>query len=77
MTTLSAGPAHTMVDGTVYALPPRRKLITVITSGGTIAVSNDNSTFQNITLDSNKNFESSAIFIKCTGADALVAIKTY
>lgn len=74
---ISLGVVKSMTASQVYALPARLCNYTVITSGGTISVSLDNSTFQNITLDSNKNFMTSAPFIKCTGASALIVGKPY
>lgn len=77
MELISVGKMKTMTDGTVYALPAALCNYTVITSGGTISVSLDNSTFQNITLDSNKNFVTSGLFVKSTGADAQICGKPY
>jgi DeoR/GlpR family transcriptional regulator of sugar metabolism len=76
MTTVVAiGRLETLVQNTVYALPARLCNCTVITSGGTINVSLDNSTYQAITLDSNKNFQTSALFVKSTGADSQITIQ--
>lgn len=58
----------TVVDGQVYALPPKAVQVTVLGTAGTVAVSNDNSTFVTMTLDSNKNFQTSAAFLKITSA---------
>ena len=76
-TAIQAGVVQSMVDGTIYALPPRLCNYTVITSGGTISVSLDESTFQTITLDANKNFITSAPFVKVTGAAALIIGRSY
>ena len=76
-TAITAGPVFDMVAGTIYALPARLCNWTVITSGGTIAVSLDGTTFQNITLDANKNFITSAPFIKVTGAAAQIVGRSY
>lgn len=73
---LTIGPVHTLATNTVYALPPRACLITVDTTGGAIiSVSLDNSTFIAVTLDANKNFQSSAPFIKSTTAPALLVAR--
>lgn len=74
---ISVGVVKSMTAATVYALPGRLCLYTVITSGGTIAVSLDGNTFQTITLDSNKNFVTAAPLIKVTGAGADIVGKAY
>ena len=73
---LSAGPAYTLsTTESAYALPSMAALtITVITSSGVISVSNDNSNWQTITLDSNKNFNTSAQFIRSTTGDSVISI---
>jgi hypothetical protein len=74
---ITIGTVVTMVASTVYALPAHLCNFTVITSGGTVAVSLDGSTWQTITLDANKNFMSSAPFVRVTGASALIVAKPY
>jgi hypothetical protein len=74
---ISLGKAETMVQNQVYALPNRLCNYTVITSGGTIQVSLDNSTWQSITLDSNKNFITSAPYVKSINAGSQIIGKAY
>jgi hypothetical protein len=75
MTLLSAGQTYTLTQNTVYALPAKVVRGSVYTSGGTINVSVDNSHFQAITLDANKEFVTASVFIKSTGADSVVSLK--
>lgn len=69
------GQAITLTSTVIYALPSRACMCTVITSTGVISVSLDNSTYQAITLDTNKNFQTAAIFIKSTTADSVICCK--
>ena len=73
--TLSAGGQYTLVQNTVYALPPVQVRIAVYTSGGTVNVSPDNSNFKAITLDSNNEFVTAGGWIKSTGAGSVVTVK--
>lgn len=75
-TAITAGPVFDMEADVVYALPARLCNYTAITAG-TLSVSLDESTFQNITLDANKNFITSAPFIKVTGATAQIVGRSY
>lgn len=77
MELISLGVVKAMTQNTVYALPAQLCNYTVITSGGTIAVSLDGITYQNITLDANKNFVTSAPFAKSTGAASQIVGKSY
>lgn len=69
---LPLGVAVTLVAGTSVALPAKAVQITV-QGAGTQSVSNDNSTFANMTLDSNNNFQTSAAFLKSTGTPIVIA----
>ena len=69
------GVSLSMVQDVIYALPDRACLFSVYTSGGTIAVSVDGTNYQNITLDSNKNFQTSGLLIKSTGAASVIIAK--
>ncbi len=74
---INLGLVLAMDEDTVYAMPAQLCNFTVITSGGTIEVSLDDSTWQAITLDTNKNFTSSAPYVRCTGDDALIIGKAF
>lgn len=74
---ISLGSVMAMTAGVSYATPARLCNFTVITSGGTISVSLDESTWQAITLDANVNFVSSAPFVRVTGAAAQIIGKSY
>jgi len=64
---------HTLAANTVYALPG--KICRVhITGAGAVEVSNDNSTWDTVTADANKEFITAAVFIRST-AGAIVSVK--
>ena len=72
---LSIGLTETLTAATVYALPMKSVRIAVYQSGGTIAVSVDNSHWQTVTLDSNSEFVTAAAFIKAVTTNAIVTVK--
>lgn len=65
------GPIYTLTASIIYALPARRCLVHIQQSGGTIQVSLDGSTFADITLDDDEQFESAGGFIRAVTTDAL------
>jgi hypothetical protein len=73
---LTVGPAHTLVQNTVYALPARATLAAVTTSGGTVQVSNDASVWTSVTL-TNGTFQAASVFIKSINADSIITCKNY
>lgn len=80
MIALSCGPAYVLSSTeSSYALPPvpAKNVTVIIASGAIISISNDNSNWQAATLDTNKNFLTSAKFIRTTTADATIAIGRY
>lgn len=68
---LSIGPAITLVQNQVYALPARRVLAR---STGAIETSQDGTTFAAVTLTNNQA-ELAAVFIRSTGANNIVTLK--
>lgn len=70
---LTIGPPHTLVQNLTYALPARSVDVFVLGSG--MEVSNDNSTWQAITLDSNKEFQAFAQFIRSTAVGSIITLK--
>jgi hypothetical protein len=72
MTTLSAGPIHTLVQNTVYALPPRAG--TVFSSLG-LEVDNDTTFASPGTVTANTSTKVAAAFARCTTGAAVVSIK--
>lgn len=72
---LIPGQKTTLIQNQTYQLPGTCTEITVITSGGTIEVSLDGTTWQAMTLDSNKNFKTSAIFIHSINTTSDVVVK--
>jgi len=74
---INLGVVKTLVQDDVYATPAQLCNFTVITAGGTIEVSLDESTWQAITLDANKNFTSSAPYIRSINDDALIIAKHF
>lgn len=75
--TVLAGIAIILSEGLSYALPPRIVEITVILPGGaSIEVSLDGTIWQAMTLDSNKNFITSAAFIRSVAHDSFIVAKS-
>ena len=74
-TAISAGLVFEMLEDEVYAMPAPLCNSTVQTAGGTIEVSLDESTWQEITPDSNFNFTTSAPYIRVSDDDALIICK--
>lgn len=71
------GLVTTLLDGIEYALPPNLVNVTVITSSGTIEISLDSNSWEAMTLDSNKNFDTAAIFIRSSGGNSTIIAKAY
>ena len=71
--TLSAGPAYTLLEDVVYALPPR--VVRIVVASGTISTSVNGSDWQTITLDSNDEFVTAAQIIRSTGDDGEVSVR--
>lgn len=71
------GSSTTLVQDGVYSLPNKVINATVITSSGSIEISLDGNTWQAITLDSNKNFTTSAPFIRSVSGDSTIIAKAF
>ena len=78
-TMLSIGPAHTLVAGTIYALPARASLCHISQAGGTIEQSNDVafSAAQVVTLDDDEQFLAGGAFIRAVTTNATAVFKAY
>lgn len=74
---ITLGRIITLTEDIIYVLPPQVVNVTVITSAGTIEVSLDAITWQEMTLDNNKNFTTSAVFIRSVDGDSDVIAKAF
>ncbi len=74
-TGVTLGIAIDLAEGVTYTLPPKLVNVTVITLSGTIQVSLDQTNWITITLSSNKNFKTSAPFIRSVGGDSTIIAK--
>lgn len=72
---IGLGVVKTMTQNTIYALPARLCNFTVYTAAGTVQVSNDQTNWQSMTLDSNKNFTSAAAFAKSINDSSVIIAK--
>lgn len=77
ITSIMPGVITSLTQSTVYALPPKRCLLYATT--GTFTLSNDSAmtTSTAVTVDTNKQVEVAAAFIKCTTNTIDVVVKTY
>lgn len=71
---IQLGVVTTLIADEDYALPPCLVSITVI-AGNDLYVSLDGITWQQITLDSNNSFKTSAVFISSTGGNSVIIAK--
>jgi len=75
---LNPGTPAILTENITYVLPARLVRVTAIVPGGAaIQISLDATTWQNVTLDSNKTFITSAPFIRSIGHDSVVVAKVF
>jgi len=72
---LMIGIPYTLVADIVYAMPTRIVLVHVQQAGGTIEISNDNSTWSAVTLDTSEQFENAGGFIRALTTNAVVVLR--
>lgn len=72
MDALTIGPIHTLVEDAVYALPARKVMVH---ASAAVEVSNDSTTGFVALSSSTTGVETSAAFVRCTTANALVTVK--
>lgn len=72
-TLLSIGVAYTLVQNQTYALPSRS--VNIFGQGSGFEISNDASTWQAVTLGTNKEFITAAPFIRSTAVGSTVTVK--
>lgn len=70
---LSVGVTKTLVQNQQYALPARS--VNIFGQGSGFEISNDGSTWQAVTLGTNKEFTTAAAFIHSTAASSTVTVK--
>lgn len=70
---LTTGVTKTLVQNQQYALPARN--VNIFGQGTGFEVSNDGSTWQAVTLGTNKEFTTAAAFIHSTAVGSTVTIK--
>jgi hypothetical protein len=76
--TITPGAPVVLTENFIYTLPPGLVSITKIdTSGGTIQFSLDSVTWESATLDTNKNFITSAIFIRSVAHNSTIIAKVF
>ncbi len=66
---------YTLEMDVTYPLPPKMVRIAVYTATGTLQVSSDGNTWQDVTLDANNEVNVSSKFIQCIDDDATVSVK--
>lgn len=72
-TLLSTGGVYTLVQNQTYALPARS--VNIFAQGSGFEVSNDASTWQAVTLGTNKEFITAAPFIHSTAVGSTVSVR--
>ena len=75
-TVVPVGRAFDMEVDVVYALPARACRIHVFTATGVISVGPNGTDWDAITLDTNKEFETGAAFIKSATGESTIVAKT-
>lgn len=70
---LSPGRTYTLVQNQAYALPA--KAVTIFGQGTGFEISNDASTWQAVTLGTNKELITAAPFIRSTAVGSTVSVR--
>lgn len=70
---LTIGSSHTLVQNRTYSLPAWGCI--GFAQGSGVEMSNDDSTWQAVTLGTNKEFEANGIFIRSTAVGTLLTLK--
>ncbi len=72
---LNLGSASVLGEDIVYTLPSKMVRIMVYTLAGTVQISIDAITWTDAALNANKEFNTSARFIKCIDDNAVITVK--
>lgn len=70
---LLSGMTYTLVQNQAYALSPRN--VNIFAQGSGFEISNDGSTWQAVTLGTNKEFATAARFLRSTAVGSIITLK--